>query len=64
MKMRVKVGDKWFAAEPGRPIMVELKNGDKENIVNMHPDAACYALFDDADKTTAEEKLAWMNEGK
>lgn len=58
--MRVKVGDRWFDCEPGQPVMVELTDGDKANIVNMHPDAHKYAVFDDADETSIPEKLAWM----
>jgi hypothetical protein len=58
--MRVKVGDQWFEVAKGQPLLVELTPADKQNISNMHPDASCYAIFDDADETSAEEKLAWM----
>lgn len=58
-EMRVKVGNEWYEAKPGQPIMVELLPGDKENIANMHPDATKYALFDDPEMS-ADEKRAWM----
>lgn len=58
--MRVKYGDQWFECEPGKPLMVELTEGDKRNIANMHPDATKYACFDDSDATTADETRAWM----
>lgn len=57
--MRVKVGDQWHEAAPGKPIMVELEPGDKENIAAMHPDAKKYAIFDD-EATSEAEKRAWM----
>lgn len=61
--MRVKVGDTWYECLPGQPIMVELLPGDRENIKNMSPEAKRYALFDDTDKSSLEEKFAWMSEG-
>lgn len=61
--MRVKWGDQWIEAKPDLPIMIELTKKDRENISNMHADATRYACFDDADTTTTEEKLAWMNAG-
>lgn len=62
--MRVKVGDQWFQCEPGQPVMIELAEGDKRNIANMHPDATRYAIFEDDDGWSNEEKLAWMDEGR
>lgn len=58
--MRVKHGDQWFECEPGKPLMVELTEGDKANITNMHPDATKYAVFDNSDTMTVDEKRAWM----
>lgn len=58
--MRVKIGKVWFECHPDQPIMVELTPQDKVNIANMHPDDTKYALFDDNDQTTKEQKLAWM----
>lgn len=58
--MRVKVGNDWFQCEPNRPLMVELSDSDKANIAAMHDDATLYAVFDDSDQTSAEEKLRWM----
>lgn len=62
--MRVKVGSQWFDVAPGQPIMVELKPGDKENIAKMPPEATRYAPFDDADRMSRMEMLAWMDEGQ
>lgn len=61
--MRVKIGETWFSCELGRSIMIELEERDKQNITAMHPDAHYYALFDDAETSTKEGKLAWMKEG-
>lgn len=58
--MRIKIGDEWHAIAPGKPIMAELSDDDKRNIVNMLPECTKYAVFDDADETTSDEKLAWM----
>lgn len=64
--MRVKVGHKWFEVSPGQPLMVELTERDRANIVNMAPGASCYAVFDDldAEEWSKEEKLAWMEAGR
>lgn len=61
--MRIKVGNQWFQCEPGQPVMVELTDGDKRNIANMHPDATRYAIFEDDDGWSNEQKFAWMDEG-
>lgn len=61
--MRVKVKDTWYECLPGQPIMVELSPGDKENVRNMSPEATRYALFDENDGRTIDEKFAWMDEG-
>lgn len=58
--MRVKVGNQWFEAAEGQPVMVELTEADKANISNMAPAATKYACFSDADTTTADEKTTWM----
>lgn len=60
--MRVKFGSNWLECGPGAPLMVELSDADRRNIANMAPDATKYAVFDDADATSAEDKLAWMGE--
>lgn len=61
--MRVKVKDTWYECEPGQPIMVELKDGDKANIANMSPQANKYAMFHDEDSKTmsTEEMFQWMD---
>ncbi|BCH33224.1 hypothetical protein MesoLjLc_51540 [Mesorhizobium sp. L-8-10] len=62
--MRVKIGQKWFAVEPGQPIMIEFSDGDKRNIAQMLPEATRYACFADDDPLVSnEEKLKWMSEG-
>lgn len=48
--MRVKIGDDWFDATPSQPIMIELTEQDKRNIINIS----------DLDVRTTEEKLEWM----
>ena len=42
--------------------MVELNERDKLNIAGMSADATKYALFDDHDLTSADEKRAWMSD--
>ncbi|WP_202306484.1 hypothetical protein [Mesorhizobium sp. L-8-10] len=44
--------------------MVELTDGDKRNIANMHPEATRYAVFEDDDGWSNEQKFAWMDEGR
>lgn len=70
--MRVKVGDQWFAVEPGQivvlaegqgatfvqPIAVELTAKDRENIANMHPDATRYGCFPNGMST--EDMREWL----
>ncbi len=58
--MRVKIADTWYDVGVGRPIMVELTPADRRNIGNMAEDATKYAIFDNADETTAAEKYDWM----
>ena len=60
--MRVKVGNTWYSVEPGQPIAVELTEGDKANIANMHPEATRYAVIDDDDTTlpTSSDRIAWL----
>ena len=59
--MRVKVGNNWFQAEPGQPIMVELNEKDKKNIAEMG-DSTRYALFDNLTEMTKSEKVEWVTE--
>lgn len=59
--MRVKVGDTWHSCELGKPIMIELEEGDKTNIQNMLPEAKKYAIFHDDEATSKDQKLKWMN---
>jgi hypothetical protein len=61
--MRVKIGNTWYGAKVGQPVMVELEPQDRINIAGMPPDAHYYAVFDDAEPTTKDEKYAWMAEG-
>lgn len=58
--MRFKVGDTWYEALPGQPIMLEMTPKDRENIANMAPEATRYALFDPHDERTVEEMFVWM----
>lgn len=58
--MRIKIGDTWHEAEPGKAIMVELSDDDKSNLSRMAPEATKYAVFTDDDPRTREQKLEWM----
>ena len=60
--MRVKVRNKWFEATETQSIMIELTEKDKENIANMLPKCKKYAIFDDKDTRSVEEKYLWMDE--
>lgn len=59
--MRVKIGSQWFQAEPGRPLLIELDDGDKALIRDMDPRSHQLAYFNDSGMTV-EQKLAWMRE--
>lgn len=61
--MRFKVGDVWYECKPDQPIMVELTDRDKANIVGMAKEASRYAVFDDADMRPADHMIAWMDVG-
>lgn len=58
--MRVKVGENWFIPMPGQPIMIEMTDADRSNIINMAPHHTKYAAFDD--DLSNEERLAWMDQ--
>ena len=62
--MRVKVGDVWYKAGPGRPVMVELTEMNKRYIAGMHEDAKLYAEFsgDDPLYPDPESMRRWMKE--
>jgi hypothetical protein len=62
--MRVKIGSKWFDCMNGQPIMIELSEKDRANIAAMHPDATRYALFDDNELMSVEQRFDWMDEGR
>ena len=58
--MRVKIGDQWFSAS----FCVELTAEDKQRIAAMPTDCTLYAQFEDGDDRSADEKRAWMSEGR
>ena len=58
--MLVKVGDRWFSPEVGKPIMLVLSKWDKDFISRMAPEATRYATFHDDDPMTAEQCVDWM----
>ena len=62
--MRVKVGDTWYEAKPGQPVMVELTKLDKRLVADMAEDAKLYAAFDDHDPLylDPESMRRWMKE--
>ena len=60
--MRVKVGDRWYSSDE-QPICIQVSKGEQRQIAEMDRSIAKhgkYAIFPNADKTTAEEKLEWM----
>jgi hypothetical protein len=61
--MRVKIQDTWFEVKVGQPIMVELTDEDKKNMLPMMTasDGDKYAVFSDEEKLTREEMLSWMD---
>ena len=58
--MKLKAGNKIYTTDDC-PIMVVLTEKDKENIINMHPDATMYAEFNDNSLMTVDEKYEWMD---
>ena len=61
--MKVKVGDTWFEAGPGKPVMVKLGKADMWNIIHMCPENDRYAVFSEDERMTVTERQDWMNEG-
>ena len=61
--MRVKVGDQWFEAKPGQPIMVEIDSRDRANLATFPPDRDRYVVFAENNRPSEEDILAWVNEG-
>jgi hypothetical protein len=60
--MRIRVGNRWFKAEPGCPVMIELDDHDKSLIRDMAPSATRLAYFEGL--VSAEEKSEWMSRGE
>lgn len=58
--MKVKVGDEWFEAKPGQPIMVQLSRQDRLNIIHMAHGSDRYACFDES---RSDNWRVWMDEG-
>lgn len=58
--MRVKIGNTWHIATPGKAIMVELTEKDKRNISLMRADS-CYAEFHEEDGRTKDQMRKWMD---
>ena len=57
--MRIKIGHKWYTSEE-QPIMVELTDGDKKNIANMHPYKYKYCEWDDDSDLTESDIRVFM----
>ena len=57
--MRVKVGNRWFEAEHGQPIAVELTAGEREIIARMGPDEHRVGCNADLQRSPAELR-AWL----
>ena len=62
LAMKVKVGDRWYSAAPGRPILVHLEPMDRENILKMPDTFRRYACFHAAEAMDTEQRKAWMRE--
>lgn len=58
--MRFKVGNVWFTASAGSPIMVEFSGQDKANIQNMDESATKYAVFRSIDGLDDMDIVDWM----
>jgi hypothetical protein len=56
--MRVKVRDTWYDGDK-QSVMVELEDGDKENIAKMLPECKRYAQFPD-NSMSNEAVDKWM----
>jgi hypothetical protein len=61
--MRVNINGVWYDAND-MPIQIELTDRDKENIVNMHPDAHNYIVFPDSIKYEKVKELLKINADK
>ena len=62
--MRVKIGDKWHSSDI-EPICLQVNEVEQKQIAQMDRSVATsgkYAVFPDADQTSSEEKLDWMQE--
>lgn len=57
--MRVKIGDTWYEAGTGQPIVVELTKQDRRNIDNMHPEYTKYCVYD-TDEYSEDAIKTWM----
>lgn len=62
--MKVKVGNKVYDGKD-EPVMVILSVGEKEQIVNMSPDATKYCVYPKTDELTKDNyrKIkVWMSD--
>lgn len=59
--MRVKVGDTWYSPTE-QPIMIELTEADKFNIMNMPASATKYAMYDDHFFDDRQLAFNWMDD--
>ena len=61
--MKVKVGHIWFEPEVGQPLMVQLTDADKRNLIKMfneHPHSDGYAVFHKNEQLTREQMMDWV----
>lgn len=62
--MRVKIGDTWYDSNE-QSICLQVSEGEQQQIADMDRAVSKngkYAVFPDADKTTATQKLEWMGD--
>lgn len=60
--MKVKIGDTWYGSNE-QPICIQVSEIEQKQIGALDRSVAKngkYAVFPDAELTTAEEKLNWM----
>lgn len=59
--MRVKIKDTWYNSA-SEPICIQVSESEQEQIGRMKNFQGKFAVFPDTEKTSREEKLAWMDE--
>lgn len=61
INMKIKIGNNYYEADVGQPIMVILTDDDKMRINQMDVTSAKYAIFHEKDTMSVVEKEQWMD---